>query len=94
MNKPLRILILEDRPADAELVTRELRKAGFDFVAKRVATENEFLAELRDAGAATDPGRLLASRLRRIVSAGGGAKAMSGDALYLCFRLVGGGEGD
>jgi PAS domain S-box-containing protein len=46
MTKPLRILILEDQPADAELVSRELRDAGFDFVAKRVATENEFLAEL------------------------------------------------
>src|ERR1017187_211414 len=49
MSLPLRILILEDRPADAELVTRELRKAGFEFVAKTVATEKEFLAELRDA---------------------------------------------
>ncbi len=47
MSKALRILILEDRLADAELVTRELRTAGFEFVAKNVATENEFLAELR-----------------------------------------------
>ena len=47
MSKALRILILEDRAADAELVTRELRKAGFEFVAKTVATEKEFLAELR-----------------------------------------------
>src|ERR1035437_493189 len=49
MNKPLRILILEDQPADAELVTCELRKAGLEFVAKTVATENEFLAELRNS---------------------------------------------
>ena len=47
MGELLRILILEDQPADAELVTRELRKAGFDFVAKTVTTEIEFLAELR-----------------------------------------------
>src|ERR1035438_1552003 len=48
MPKPLRILIREDQPPDAELVTRALRDAGFDFVAKRVTTKNEFLAELRD----------------------------------------------
>jgi PAS domain S-box-containing protein len=48
MNKPLCILILEDQPADAELVTSELRKAGLEFVAKTVATEKEFLAELRN----------------------------------------------
>src|ERR1035438_4724975 len=48
MNKPLRILMLEDQPADAELVTSELRKAALEFVAKTVATEKEFLAELRN----------------------------------------------
>jgi PAS domain S-box-containing protein len=48
MSEALRILILEDQPADAELVTRELRKAGIEFVAKTVTTEKEFLAELRD----------------------------------------------
>src|ERR1035437_5681310 len=46
MSEALRILILEDQPADVELVTHELRKAGFEFVAKKVATEKEFLAEL------------------------------------------------
>jgi PAS domain S-box-containing protein len=45
--KPLRILILEDRPADAEAAAHELRKAGLEFVAKKVTTENEFLTELR-----------------------------------------------
>ncbi len=50
MSKALRILILEDQPADAELVTRELRKAGFKFIIKEVATEKEFLAELAAYG--------------------------------------------
>ncbi len=45
----LRILILEDRAADADLVTRALRKADIEFVAKIVATEGEYLAELRAA---------------------------------------------
>ena len=47
MSEPLRILLLEDRATDAELVTHELREAGVEFAAKRVATENEFLTELR-----------------------------------------------
>ena len=48
MGKALRILMLEDQPADAELVTSELRQAGLEFVAKTVATEKEFLPELRN----------------------------------------------
>jgi len=48
MTKELRILILEDRPADAELVTRELRKEGIQFAAQRVMTEPDFLAQLRE----------------------------------------------
>ena len=34
MTKPLRVLILEDQPADAQLIARELRKSGLPFVAK------------------------------------------------------------
>jgi PAS domain S-box-containing protein len=49
MNRKLRILILEDRPDDAELVLRELRKAGIRFDGKCVATEAAFLAALCDA---------------------------------------------
>jgi PAS domain S-box-containing protein len=49
MSGELRLLILEDRPADAELAMRELRDAGIQFVAKCVATEADFLAQLRDS---------------------------------------------
>ena len=49
MNGELRILILEDRPDDAELAMRELRKAGIRFDGKCVETEAAFLAALRDA---------------------------------------------
>ena len=42
MPKELFILILEDRPIDAELVERELRRGGFVFVSKLVATEDAF----------------------------------------------------
>jgi PAS domain S-box-containing protein len=48
VTKELRILILEDRPADAELTIRELRKKEIPFAAECVATEAAFLAQLRD----------------------------------------------
>jgi two-component system sensor histidine kinase UhpB len=46
--KSLRVLILEDIPADAELVELELRKAGILFSARRVETENEFFKEIEN----------------------------------------------
>jgi two-component system, cell cycle sensor histidine kinase and response regulator CckA len=39
----LRVLSLEDVPYDAELVDRELRKAGIDYVLQRVETRDQFL---------------------------------------------------
>jgi PAS domain S-box-containing protein len=49
MPTPLRVLILEDEPADAELMAQELRRAGFDPEWERVATETEYLALLDPA---------------------------------------------
>ncbi len=46
MNGKLQILILEDRPTDAELEVRELRNAGIQFDGNCVATEAAFLAAL------------------------------------------------
>ncbi len=49
MDKPLkriRLLIVEDNPSDAELMLRELRRAGFDPDWQRVETEADFLASL------------------------------------------------
>ena len=42
----LRVLILEDNPADAELILRRLRQAGFDVDAQRVETEADYCAQL------------------------------------------------
>ncbi len=42
----LHVLILEDRPDDAELMLHELRQSGFDPVWLRVDTEQDYLAHL------------------------------------------------
>ena len=42
----LRLLIVEDDPADAELVIRELRKSGFDPQVRRVDTREGFMSGL------------------------------------------------
>ena len=43
---PIRVLILEDNALDAELMVRELQKAGLDLQAERVETEQDFAARL------------------------------------------------
>jgi transcriptional regulator with GAF, ATPase, and Fis domain len=48
VNKELRILILEDVAAHAELMERELRNAEMVFSARRVVTRAAFFAALRD----------------------------------------------
>jgi len=48
MMEPLRILILEDNPADAELVQFELQEAGFAFTPKVVMTEEDFIREIQE----------------------------------------------
>jgi len=48
MAEGLRILILEDVPADAELVERELQNAELAFTSKWVDTREAFLKELED----------------------------------------------
>ena len=43
---PLRVLIVEDRETDTELIVRELKKHGFDQTWVRVDTEEDFLAQI------------------------------------------------
>ncbi len=43
---PLRVLLLEDRQSDAELMLGELRRAGFELDWRRVETESDYLAHL------------------------------------------------
>jgi len=46
MSQAINVLILEDRPEDAELEAYELRRHGFDPVWERVETEPDFLQRL------------------------------------------------
>ncbi len=43
---PLRAMILDDHPSDAELIARELRQAQFELSWERLETEGEFIARL------------------------------------------------
>jgi two-component system, cell cycle sensor histidine kinase and response regulator CckA len=48
MNEETKILIVEDVVADAQLIERELRRAGIDFTSRRVDTKEGFVTALRD----------------------------------------------
>jgi PAS domain S-box-containing protein len=48
MDRPLRILILEDLPSDAELMTYELRQADIAHISRRVADREPFAAALSE----------------------------------------------
>src|SRR5207245_10341372 len=43
----LRVLLVEDNPSDIELVSRELRRGGFDLTMDVVETAEEFTARVR-----------------------------------------------
>jgi two-component system cell cycle sensor histidine kinase/response regulator CckA len=47
MATPLRLLMLEDNPSDAELVLHELRRAGYEPTAQCVETEQDYLDHLQ-----------------------------------------------
>jgi len=48
MDEKIRILILESRTTDADLIEFELIEAGLAFASKRTSNEKEFLRELKD----------------------------------------------
>jgi response regulator RpfG family c-di-GMP phosphodiesterase len=50
MAAPLRVLLVEDSESDALLVTRELRRAGYDVVVTRVETAETMVAALAQGG--------------------------------------------
>jgi CheY-like chemotaxis protein len=48
MEKILRILILEDRSSDADLIEFELQEAGIAFTSRRAETERDYLRALQE----------------------------------------------
>src|SRR2546428_3502664 len=87
--RPLRLLILEDRPEDAELALRELRRAGFDPSWRRVDDEAGFKANL-------DPelDLILADYHQPQFDAVRGLKLMQEAGLEIPFVIVSGAVGD
>src|SRR3989475_10888383 len=87
--RPLRLLILEDRPEDAELALRELRRAGFDPSWRRVDDEAGFKANL-------DPelDLILADYHQPQFDALRGLKLMHEAGLEIPFVIVSGAVGD
>lgn len=49
MSQSIQVLILEDRPSDAVLITSELKRAGYEVQWYRVDSEQEFIAQLRES---------------------------------------------
>jgi phosphoserine phosphatase RsbU/P len=47
MDKPLRILLIEDQVPDAELLERELQRDGLEYSLQRVATRESFQQSLK-----------------------------------------------
>jgi len=45
----LRVLVLEDRPIDAELVLYEMKRSGYNCISKRVDTQEDYLKAIEDA---------------------------------------------
>jgi len=48
MDRDIRILILEDSDADAELMEREVRKAGLAFTSRRTDSHDSFLSQIKE----------------------------------------------
>ncbi len=47
-NNPLRVLVLEDRPVDAELILHELKRSGYNYISKRVDTQADYLLAIEE----------------------------------------------
>ena len=45
---PLRVLVLEDRPVDAELILYEMKRSGYDCIGKRVDTQEDYLQAIQE----------------------------------------------
>ena len=86
---PLSILIVEDNPNDAELILGELQEAGFNPKWKRVETEPEFLAEIKNS-----PDIILSDYSMPQFSGLRAAKLLRESGLNIPFILISGTVGE
>jgi PAS domain S-box-containing protein len=89
MSTPIRVLILEDRAADAELMLHELRKADFDPDWQRVEAEPEYLAALE-----RNPGLILADWSLPQFSGQRALQLMNERGLDIPFIIISGSIGE
>jgi PAS domain S-box-containing protein len=89
MSNPIRVLILEDRAADAELMLHELRQAGFDPHCQRLEIELDYLAALE-----TKPDLILADWSLPQFSGLRALKLMNELGLDIPFVIVSGSIGE
>jgi PAS domain S-box-containing protein len=82
---PLRVLVLEDEPAHAELMMRELRRAGFAPNWQRVETEQDYRAHLHPT-----LDLILADYNMPQFNAAGALNLMQGQGLDIPFIVVSG----
>ncbi|MBI1992999.1 MAG: GAF domain-containing protein [Deltaproteobacteria bacterium] len=83
MLTPLKVLILEDRPADAELMVHELERAGFEPSYQRVESEADYLAQLQKV-----PDIILADHTMPHFGAPQALDLLKGRALDIPFIVV------
>jgi PAS domain S-box-containing protein len=89
MSKPIRVLLLEDEPADAELLIHELCRAGFKPEWKRVETEPDFLAEIKNL-----PDIILSDYSMPQFSASRASELLRESGLNIPFILISGAAGE
>jgi DNA-binding NtrC family response regulator len=90
MKKDIKILILEDNAADADLVKRQLTKSGMAFVSKIVETRNMF----EDALDTFSPHIILSDYSLPAFDAVSAFKIVQNRALHIPFIIISGTIGE
>src|SRR5579871_4715194 len=86
---PIRVLILEDRPEDAELMIHELRRSGYEPVLLRFETEADYLEGLK-----SEPDAILADYRMPQLDAQRALELLQQQGLDIPFLVVSGTVGE
>ncbi|MBI5693150.1 MAG: PAS domain S-box protein [Verrucomicrobia bacterium] len=89
MPPSLNLLLVEDSPADAEMVLRQLRRAGLDFTCRQIDNEADFLAAI-----ATNPDLVLSDYQLPQFSAPRALELLQQSGLDLPFIVISGTIGE